>query len=136
MRRLVAFLLVAGAVAAALAWPRINDVETGRTPEYPDLEVRTYPRDVATVARAAQKAVERLPRWTFVGAGQGPGGAEVKAVHKTLVFRFGDDVTVRVRAAGGRSTVSVRSRSRTGKWDFGERRNIRELLAELDRELR
>jgi uncharacterized protein (DUF1499 family) len=137
MRRLAAFLLVAGAVAAALAWPRINDVETGRTPEYPDLQVRTYRGDVATVARAAQKAVERLPRWTFVGAGQGPGGAEVKAVHKTLVLRFSDDVTVRVRTMGGRSAVSVRSRSRVGKWDFGQNaRNIRELLAELDRELR
>jgi uncharacterized protein (DUF1499 family) len=137
MRRLLAFLLVAGAVAAALAWPRINDVETGRTPEYPDLQVRTYREDVATVAKAAQKAVERMPRWTFVGAGQGPGGAEVKAVHKTLVFRFSDDVTVRVRNMGGRAAVSVRSRSRVGKWDFGQNaRNIRELLAELDRELR
>lgn len=137
MRRLLAFLLVAGAVAAALAWPRINDVETGRTPEYPDLQVRTYSRDVATIARSAQRAVERLPRWTFVGAGQGPGGAEVKAVHKTQVFRFSDDVTLRVRAVGGRTTVSVRSKSRVGKWDFGQNaRNIRELLAELDREVR
>jgi uncharacterized protein (DUF1499 family) len=137
MRRFVVILLLAGAVAAALAWPRINDVETGRTPEYPDLQVRTYAGDVAKVARSAQRVVERLPRWTFVGAGQGPGGAEVRAVHKTLVFRFSDDVTVRVRGAGGRSTVSVRSRSRVGKWDFGQNaRNIRELLTELDRELR
>jgi len=130
-------MLVAGAVAAALAWPRINDVETGRTPEYPDLQVRTYSRDVATVARSVQRAVERLPRWTFVGAGQGPGGAEVRAIHKTLVLRFSDDVTVRVKGAGGRTTVSVRSKSQVGKWDFGQNaRNIRELLAELDRELR
>jgi uncharacterized protein (DUF1499 family) len=61
----------------------------------------------------------------------------VKAVHKTLVLRFSDDVTVRVRTMGGLSAVSVRSRSRVGKWDFGQNaRNIRELLAELDRELR
>jgi uncharacterized protein (DUF1499 family) len=137
MRRVLLGLIVAGAVAAALAWPRINDVETGRTPEYPDLQVRTYTRDVATVAKAAQRAVEHLPRWTFVGAGQGPGGAEVRAVHKTRVFGFSDDVTMRVRAAGGRSTVSVRSKSRTGQWDFGQNaRNIRELLAGLDREVR
>jgi uncharacterized protein (DUF1499 family) len=32
--------------------------------------------------------------------------------------------------------VSVRSRSRLGKWDFGQNaRNIRELLAALDQEL-
>ncbi len=137
MRRLLIVLIVVGAVAAALAWPRINEVETGRTPEYPDLQVRTYARDVASVARAVQRVVERLPRWTFVGAGQGPGGAEVRAVHRTLVFRFSDDVTVRVRAEGGRTKVSVRSKSRVGKWDFGQNaRNVRELLAELDHELR
>lgn len=137
MRRLFLVLIVVGAVAAALAWPRINDVETGRTPEYPDLQVRTYARDVAGVARAVQRVVERLPRWTFVGAGQGPGGAEVRAVHRTLVFKFSDDVTVRVRAEGGRTKVSVRSKSRVGKWDFGQNaRNVRELLAELDHELR
>ena len=137
MRRLFLVLILAGAVAAALAWPRLNDVETGRTPEYPDLQVRTYARDVASVVKAAQRVVERLPRWTFVGAGQGPGGAEVRAVHKTPVFRFSDDVTVRIRAAGGRATVSVRSKARVGKWDFGQNaRNIRELLGELDRELR
>lgn len=136
MRRLFLVLILAGAVAAALYWPRLNDVETGRTPEYPDLQVRTYARDVAGVVKAAQRVVERLPRWTFVGAGQGPGGAEVRAVHKTAVFRFSDDVTVRIRAAGGRATVSVRSKSRVGKWDFGQNaRNIRELLGELDREL-
>ena len=137
MRRLFLVLIVVGAVAAALAWPRINEVETGRTPEYPDLQVRTYSRDVASVARAVQRVVERLPRWTFVGAGQGPGGAEVRAVHRTLVFRFSDDVTVRVRAEGGRTKVSVRSKSRVGKWDFGQNaRNVREILAELDHELR
>jgi len=137
LRRLFLVLIVVGAVAAALAWPRINEVETGRTPEYPDLQVRTYSRDVASVARAVQRVVERLPRWTFVGAGQGPGGAEVRAVHRTLVFRFSDDVTVRVRAEGGRTKVSVRSKSRVGKWDFGQNaRNVRELLAELDHELR
>ena len=137
MRRLFIVLILVGAVAAAMAWPRINEVETGRTPEYPDLQVRTYSRDVASVARAVQRVVERLPRWTFVGAGQGPGGAEVRAVHRTLVFRFSDDVTVRVRAEGGRTKVSVRSKSRVGKWDFGQNaRNVRELLAELDHELR
>jgi len=137
LRRLFLVLIVVGAVAAALAWPRINEVETGRTPEYPDLQVRTYSRDVASVARAVQRVVERLPRWTFVGAGQGPGGAEVRAVHRTLVFRFSDDVTVRVRAEGGRTKVSVRSKSRVGKWDFGQNaRNVREILAELDHELR
>lgn len=136
MRRFLLGVIVAAAVGAALAWPRINDVETGRTPEYPELEARTYPGDVAKVAKAVQKAVEHLPRWTFVGAGQGPGGAEVRAVHKNM-FPVRDEVTVRVRSGGKGSAVSVRSRSSAFRWDFGQNaRNIRELLAELDRELR
>jgi Protein of unknown function (DUF1499) len=136
MRRFLLGVVVAGAAALALAWPRINDVETGHTPEYPDLQVRTYPGDVAKVAKAAQRAVEHLPRWTFVGAGQGPGGAEVRAVHKNL-FPVTDEVTVRVRPGGKGSAVSVRSRSTAFRWDFGQNaRNIRELLAELDREVR
>jgi uncharacterized protein (DUF1499 family) len=137
MRRLVVALLLLGVAAAALAWPRIADVETGRTPEYPDLQVRSYARDGAKVARAAQHVVERLPRWTFVAAGQGPGGGEVKAFHTEPAFGLREDVTIRVRAGGARTTVSVRSKSQTGPWDFGQNaRNIRELLAELDLELR
>jgi hypothetical protein len=136
MRRFLLGMVVAGAVALALAWPRINDVETGHTPEYADLQVRTYPGDVAKVAKAAQRAVEHLPRWTFLGAGQGPGGAEVRANHKNL-WPVQDEVTVRVRAGGKGTTVSVRSRSGAFRWDFGQNaRNIRELLAELDREVR
>ena len=130
-------LVVLGAGWAATAWPRLNDVETGRTPEYPDLQVRTYPESPARVAEALKEALARLPRWTVVGSGRGPRGTVVTAVHQTRVFRFEDDVTVRIRRdpAGG-TTVSVRSQSRVGKWDFGQNaRNIRELLAALDEEI-
>jgi uncharacterized protein (DUF1499 family) len=133
----VIVLVVLGGVWAATAWPRLNDVETGRTPEYPDLQVRTYAAPPARVAEALKQALARLPRWRVVGSGQGPGGTALTAVHETRLFRFEDDVTVRIRQdpAGG-TTVSVRSQSRVGKWDFGQNaRNIRELLAALDAEL-
>lgn len=136
-KRVLLVLLVAGAVVAVTAWPRINDVETGRTPEYPDLKVREYAGSEEEVSKAVKDAVARLPRWDFVGAGKGPGGSEVQALHSTPVFRFKDDVTVRIRREGSKTRVSVRSRSRVGKWDFGQNaRNVRELLAELDRALR
>ncbi len=133
------FMLLLGLVAlvvAATAWPRLNDVETGRTPEYPELRPRDYAASEESVLKAAKQSLERLPRWSFVGAGSGPAGSELQAVHATRVFGFKDDVTVRIGRQGGRTRVSVRSRSRVGVWDFGQNaRNIKELLGELDRAL-
>lgn len=132
--------LVAAAVTAAwafTAWPRINDVETGRTPEYPDLQPRGYAAGVDQVVQAARDVLAGLPRWELVGAGQGPAGAELHAVRSTRVWRFKDDVTVKVRREGGRTVVSVRSRSRVGRGDFGQNaRNVREFLAALDAALK
>ena len=54
----------------------------------------------------------------------------------TLVLRFEDDVTIRIRRKAGKTQLSVRSSSRVGKWDFGQNaRNIRKLLAALDARL-
>jgi uncharacterized protein (DUF1499 family) len=121
---------------SSFAWPRLDDVETGRTPEYADLQPREYAAEPAQVLKAAAGAVEGLG-WTFVGSGQGPGGSELKAVARTLVFRFPADITVRIRRAGARTTVSIRSQSRYGAWDFGQNaRNIRALMGELDQQLK
>ena len=117
-------------------WPRLNEVETGRTPEYPDLRVRDYLAGEDKVAKAARQTVERLPRWTFVAQGKGPGGTEIQAVARTRVLRLEDEITIRIRREGGRTRVAVRSKSRTGSADFGQNaRNIRLFLTELDREL-
>jgi len=133
---LVVLALVAAAAVLLTRWPRLNDVETGRTPEYPDLQVREYAQGEPAVLKAAQKVAETLPRFTFVAAGHGPGGAEVQAVATTKVFKFQDDLTIRIRRQGARTRVSVRSHSRKGKWDFGQNaRNIREFQAALDKQL-
>ena len=135
--RVVVVGIALGAAWAVTAWPRLNDVETGRTPEYPDLQVRTYAAAPGRVAQALKDALGGRPRWTVVGSGQGPGGTVVTAVHQTRLFRFEDDVTVRIRRQGGATEVSVRSQSRIGGWDFGQNaRNVRELLEVLDGELR
>ena len=127
-----AALVVAG-VWAATAWPRINVVETGRTPEYPDLQDRRYSASPERVMQALQNALETRPRWTVVGSGKGPAGHALTAVHETRVFRFKDDVSVTIRRQEGRTVVHVRSQSRIGDWDFGQNaRNIRELFAALD----
>jgi uncharacterized protein (DUF1499 family) len=136
VKRFLLLVVAAAAAAAFLAWPRLNSVETGRTPEYPDLQPREYAASEQKVTEALKAAVARLPRFAFVGAGRGPGGSELQYVATTRVLRFKDDVSVRVRREGGKTKVSVRSKSRVGTLDFGQNaRNVRELLAALDREL-
>jgi uncharacterized protein (DUF1499 family) len=138
-RATLALLLLAlgGAAAFTLTrWPWLNQVETGATPEYPDLQPRAYAQGEDAVAKAARAALERLPRFSFVGAGSGPGGSSLQAVAATKLLKFKDDVTIRIRRQGGATRVSVKSRSRTGKLDFGQNaRNVREFLAALDQEL-
>lgn len=133
----VALALLAAAAAVALTrWPLINDVETGRTPEYPDLRVQRFTAPEQRVTRAARAAVTALPGWELIGSGRGPGGAELQAVASTRVLRFKDDVTVRIRKKDDLTEVSVRSRSRVGKADFGQNaRNIRAFQAELERQM-
>jgi uncharacterized protein (DUF1499 family) len=140
MRYLLRHLLVVAAVVGAFwivsAWPRINEVETGQTPEYADLTVRDYGASPETVVEGVKTVISRLPRWELVGSGKGPGGGEIQAVHTTQVLRLKDDVTIRITRDKGRTVVSVRSKSRVGKWDFGQNaRNIRELLEALDHQV-
>jgi Protein of unknown function (DUF1499) len=139
MRRstLAALLLVAaGAAALCLAWPRIHEVETGRTPEYPDLKPRSYAAGVDTVAAAAKAAIAGLPRWRVVGAATGAKGADLQAEHAIPLVGLKEDVTVRLRRQGGHTEVGVLSRSSWFRWDFGQNaRNVRHLLDELDRRM-
>jgi hypothetical protein len=128
--------LLAAAVAAALAWPRVNDVETGRTAGYPDLQPRRYPAGSRAVMGAVKDAAATLSGWSFVGAGSGPGGTAVQLRRALPVVPLKYDVTVRIQDEDGGARVSVRSRSRLEPWDLGQNaRNIRDLLAALDREL-
>ncbi|HET7294042.1 MAG TPA: DUF1499 domain-containing protein [Vicinamibacteria bacterium] len=135
LRRVALLGLAAAALGAVLAWPRINAVETGKTPEYPELQPRHYSASVEKVTKAAKAALAALPRWRLVGEGKGPEGAEIQALYTTLV-RLEHDVVIRIRHEKGRTQVSVKSKSRTFDWDFGQNaRNIRTLLAALDREI-
>ena len=127
--------LVAGAVVAATRWPRINEVETGRTPEYPELREREFVASEASVGRAAKAAVAALPGWSFVGAGQGPGGTSIQAL-ATNPAPVKTEMTVTIRRQGGTTMVRVRARSIFGPWDFGQgARHIQSFLAELDRQM-
>ena len=98
--------------------------------------VRTYPVGEGEVRRAVEAAVRGLPRWEIVHSSEG----EVTAVRRT---RFGlkDDVTVRLTegktGAHTNTHAAFGSASQQGVYDFGQnKRNLRELLDAVDRELR
>lgn len=135
--RLLLLLAIGGAVAFGVTrWPLLKEVETGRTPEYPDLQPRAYVQTEAAVARAARAALGRLPRFAFVGAGSGRGGSELQALATAPLIPVKSDVTVRIKREKGATRVSVRSKSRSGPVDLGQNaRNVREFLAALDHEL-
>jgi len=121
-------------VIALRAWPMINIVETGRTPEYPDIQPRAYRAGADQVLDAALHAVHRMPRWSLVS--HQPATGEIRAEARTLVWRFVDDILIRVRVRADDAVVEVRSASRVGRGDFGQNaRNIRSFLQELDRQV-
>lgn len=135
MKKLLVVIVILGAGAVYLAWPRVSDVETGRSPEYPELQVKEYRASPAAVAKAAERAIASLPRWRLVGSGRGPAGTALQAEAGT-VLQLRYDVTVRITSRGGLTQVSVRSESRVGSLDLGQNaRNIRSFLEALDREL-
>jgi uncharacterized protein (DUF1499 family) len=99
---------------------------------------RTYPVEAKRLVHATEEAVQSLPRWTLAHADE----SEVRAVRKTRVFGFEDDVTVRLTPAGssGASTntwAEFEIVARLGAWALGKnRRNLKELLAAIERQLR
>jgi uncharacterized protein (DUF1499 family) len=135
-RTLLLLALAGAAVFALTRYPMLADVETGKTPEYPDLQPRAYVQSEAKVAAAAKGALERLPRFTVVGSGSGRGGSALQAIATAPVIPVKSDITIRVWRDNYATRVNVRSKSRTGPFDLGQNaRNVREFLAALDQQL-
>lgn len=104
---------------------------------------RTSPKSARATRRYAllpekllavmEKAVEDLPRWTVLVSH----GGGLRAERKTRVFRFQDTVTVRITDREDGSAAFLESVSQTRSYDLGQnRRNLKELLEAIDRELR
>jgi hypothetical protein len=135
-KRVLLVGLIGGAAWAVLAWPRLNDVATGATADYPDLTQREYAASPDKVAGAAEAAIHRLPGWTLIGSGHGVGGGSLQAAHVARLLSLREEISVKIMRQGGATHVNVRSRSGWFRWDFGQNaRNIRAFLAALDRQL-
>jgi uncharacterized protein (DUF1499 family) len=139
--------------------PRINDITT--SPDDPPVfeaaareeanreRDMAYPADFAAQQRAGYpdlapialdlppaEAFERARRaaaalgWQVTMADPARGVLEARSVSR--LFRFVDDVAIRVRPAGAGSVVDVRSKSRDGRGDLGANAaRIRAFAAEL-----
>lgn len=111
-----------------------NTAETDPRAADPRLRGRTYAIPFEEVWRAALELADGgLPRWRVVASDDEEG--TIHAESKTLVFRFVDDVHVRVGLdENGQTRVDLRSASRVGKGDLGRNpRTIGRFLDGLDR---
>lgn len=98
-----------------LSYPGASFAEQQRK-GYPDLApLRLEVVKVVAVQRAWNTA-ESLG-WEITSTN--PVGGTIEATETTRVFRFVDDIVIRVRADGATSVIDVRSKSRDGRGDIG-----------------
>ena len=85
-----------------------------------------------SVAASIRQWVEQHPRWNFVARQDSAGGVDIDLTHRTRLFRFVDDIHLRLTARPDGTRVDAESRSRVGVGDLGQnRRNLRELSASV-----
>jgi uncharacterized protein (DUF1499 family) len=83
---------------------------------YPDLAPIRVARPAAAVFPEAKLAATSLG-WAIVE--EDPDAGRIEATDTTRLFRFVDDVVIRIRPDGAGAVVDVRSKSRDGKGDMG-----------------
>jgi hypothetical protein len=129
-------LLASSPFIVRFIWPRVNDVKTGATPEYPDIQPQRFNQPFDRVFDAAMGAAQAMG-WEMREADRSLGVIEAIATPPLLkFFRFKDDVTVTITLEGASTIVNVRSKSRVGKGDLGiNARRIRAFQAELAKRL-
>ena len=110
--------------------PLINDVATGRTPAYPDIQPLDLPLAPDAAFDRCKALAQAMLGWRAVRADRRAGRIEAEAVSR--LFRFVDDVTIEVTPHGTGSRIDMRSRSGVGRGDFGANaKRIRAFFAGL-----
>jgi uncharacterized protein (DUF1499 family) len=126
-------LLASTPFILGLVWPQINDVSTGATSQYPDIQPQKFNQPPEKVFEAAVETSKAMG-WDLIETDRNQG--TVEAVATTRLFRFKDDVTITITREGERTVVNVRSHSRIGKGDLGTNaRRIRSFQRELAKRL-
>jgi uncharacterized protein (DUF1499 family) len=108
--------------------------ETRADSPFPELRPRRYPGLAPdALYRLAVQALEHMPRTVIVE--RQPAARELRAVVRTPLVGYRDDLTVRVEPnpAGTGSVLMARSASRVGRGDLAANtRHLLDFYAELD----
>jgi uncharacterized protein (DUF1499 family) len=127
----VAIAAVAGLVLSARNM--INDVTTGETAAYPDIQPQRFETDFDRVFHEAVSAAQSIG---IEITEKDPATGVIRGVATTRILRFKDDVMISLVRDGGSVVVKIRSASRVGKSDFGmNAKRIRTIQAALSERL-
>ena len=111
---------------------RLEDFAAKQREAYPEVAPLMLARPPAEAFARARATAAGMPGWVLVR--EDPDALELEATATTPIFRFVDDVSIRVRAVAEGSRVDARSRSRLGRADFGANAaRIREFIGALQR---
>lgn len=140
-------VLLIGNLANGLQFPMLNDVTTTREdppvwrhaqdlpenqgrdmafPEefaplidahYPEIQPLRLDGDPAAAYQRALDTARAMPGWSITA--EFPAEGQFEAVAVTRMFRFRDDIAVRVQPDNGGSRIDMRSKSRDGRSDLG-----------------
>lgn len=112
-----------------------NDAQTVAGSPDARLRGRTYHIPFARVWDTAVGLANEMPRWTVLTTDEDRGLIQAEA--RTLIFKWVDDVTIRIRLDDNALTrVDLRSASRRGVGDLGTNvRRIARFLQRLDQRL-
>ncbi|MDB5035831.1 MAG: hypothetical protein JWQ98_3072 [Chlorobi bacterium] len=106
--------------------------ETSASHSWRSLRTKRYAAPPEEIARRLKASVPAMPRWNFVGYDKITGTIHLE--HVTPIGGFTDDILLHLQPDGDGTSVSGRSRSRVGSFDFGvNMMNLRSILRALDR---
>ena len=118
-------------LVSMMIWPVINEVSTGETPQYPDIQPQSLRFSPDLVLERAAETIDDLSRWETNTVDRE--SRVIRAEAATWLLGFTSDVTITVEPHGSGCIVQMRSRSRVGRGDFGQNaRNIRRLQSSLE----
>ena len=107
------------------AYPDVAPVVLEMGPE------EAYALVLEAVADLKWQIVDRSPPSVRVGAGR------IDAIDRTMVMKFTDDITIRIRPLANETRIDIRSVSRVGRHDLGANaariRRFTDVLAGLSR---
>lgn len=123
-------LLAGSVLLSAIIWPPINDVSTGATPEYPEIQPISFEADAVEAFWIAARTAKSMPLWILTSVQQKDLTIEAEA--RTATLGFVDLVEIRLIPSGHKVQVNMRSRSQLGRSDLGvNARRIKRFLKRL-----